>query len=300
MFKNVTDSHPALPVRRKCELSGLARSNYYRMVQTASTGKCPVDGALRSEIEKICADMSSYGYRRVTFELQRSGLRINRKRVLRLMREDNLLCRRKRKWITTTDSSHPYRVYPNLVQGIVPTKLNQIWNADITYIRLQREFVFLAVILDALSRRAIGWALSRHIDTALTLCALRMALKARSVTSGLTHHSDRGVQYAASEYTELLKANGIAISMSRKGNPYDNARAEAFMKTLKYEEVHLNEYKTLSDARENIDHFIEKVYNSKRLHSSLGYQPPIEFEAKFLNSLNQKHSTLMTGLSVSF
>ena len=298
MLKTITDSHPLLPVRRKCELSGLPRSSYYRLVQAASAPACPAEQALRGAIETICTTMSSYGYRRVTASLRREGVRVNGKRVLRLMQEDNLLCKRKRRWTRTTDSAHPYRVYPNLVRGVVPTRLNQIWNADITYIRLRNEFVFLAVILDALSRRAIGWALSRHIDTALTLSALRMALEGRVVAPGLIHHSDRGVQYAAHAYTDLLLAQGIEISMSRKGVPYDNAKAESFMKTLKYEEVYLNEYESMSDARNNIEHFIDEVYNAKRLHSALGYVPPIEFEAEFLSSLNQKHSTLIAGSSV--
>jgi transposase InsO family protein len=236
----------------------------------------------------------------VTEALHDLGYKINHKRVLGLMRKDNLLCLRKKKWIHTTDSSHGYRVYPNLASGLIPNRPNQLWVADITYIRLVREFVYLAVILDVFSRRAIGWALSRHIDTNLSLTALRMALATRNVEPGLIHHSDRGVQYAATDYTDLLRKNNIAISMSRRGNPYDNAYAESFMKTLKYEEVLLNEYETFDEAKMNLTRFIEIVYNRKRLHSSLGYRSPERFEADFTKSLYQKQSTLTTDLTVSF
>ncbi len=195
------------------------------------------------------------------------------------MREDNLLCVRKRKFIVTTDSRHGRQVYPNLAPQMVLTDLDQLWVADITYIRLREEFVFLAVMLDAYSRRVIGWALERTLQDDLTLAALRMALSQRSVPAGLVHHSDRGSQYASNDYTDLLKAHQIDISMSRKGNPWDNAACESFLKTLKYEELHRNEYRDLSEARAAIRQFLEKVYNQKRLHSALGYLPPAEFEA---------------------
>jgi putative transposase len=200
--------------------------------------------------------------------------------VYRLMREDNLLCVRKRKFVVTTDSKHARRIYPNLARDMVLTAPDQLWRADITYIRLREEFVFLAVILDAYSRRVIGWALDRTMEDGLTLAALRMALSRRTVQSGLVHHSDRGSQYASNDYTDLLKASGIGISMSRKGNPWDNAACESFMKTLKYEEVLRNEYRDLAEARTSIAEFLEKVYNEKRLHSALGYLPPAEFEAQ--------------------
>ncbi|MDI6804135.1 MAG: IS3 family transposase [Bacteroidota bacterium] len=187
--------------------------------------------------------------------------------------EDNLLCLRKKRWIRTTDSAHGYRIYPNLAQGIALTHPNQLWVSDITYVRLVREFVYAAIILDAFSRRVIGWALSRHIDAQLSLSALEMALETRTVMPGLIHHSDQGVQYAATEYTDLLKAHSISVSMSRRGNPYDNAMAESFIKTLKYEEVHLNEYETFNEAYENIRRFIDDLYNLKRLHSSLTVSP---------------------------
>ncbi len=223
--------------------------------------------------------MPSYGRRRITAELRRRGWTVNPKRVYRLMREDNLLCVRRRKFMVTTDSNHARKVYPNLARHMVLTGMDQLWRADITYIRLREEFVFLAVILDAYSRRVIGWALDRTLEDSLTLAALRMTLSRRMVQPGLVHHSDRGSQYASSDYTDLLKANRIEISMSRKGNPWDNAACESFMKTLKYEEVHRNEYRDLAEARASIAEFLDKIYNQKRLHSALGYLPPAEFEA---------------------
>lgn len=236
------------------------------------------DVELRNEIQLIALEMSAYGYRRITFELKRRGLIVNHKRVLRLMREDNLLCIRKKKYIITTDSEHTLPVYPNLVPDLNLSGINQLWVADITYVRLEREFVYLAVILDVYSRRAVGWNLGRRLDSGLCIAALGMALETRGIEPGLVHHSDRGVQYASREYTDLLKENNIRISMSRKGNPYDNAYAESFMKTLKYEEVYLSDYRSFEDACESIGYFIEQVYNLKRLHSSLGYLPPVEYE----------------------
>lgn len=202
------------------------------------------------------------------------------------MREDNLLCLRKRKFVVTTDSDHPLPVYPNLAQSMVLTGVDQLWLADITYIRLLEEFVYLAVILDAYSRRVIGWALERTLQDRLTLQALRMALARRTVTPGLVHHSDRGVQYASADYTGLLQDHGIQISMSRKGNPWDNAACESFMKTLKCEEVYRIEYRDLAHARSRIREFLEKIYNRKRLHSALGYLPPAEFERSLLGKQN--------------
>ena len=256
----------------------LPRSTWYRRQKQAGTPD--PDIGLRDHIQRLALAKSVYGYRRMTVELGRHGLLVNHKRVLRIMREDNLLCLRKRRFIKTTDSDHGLPIYPNLATGLRVDGIDQLWVSDITYIRLQGEFVYLAVILDAHSRRVIGWALSRRIDTDLTLAALQMAIKNRTVRSGLIHHSDRGVQYAAAEYVKLLKENGIAISMSRKGNPYDNAYAESFMKTLKYEEVYLSEYANLTEARQRIGHFLDQVYNRERLHSKIGYVPPEEFEAK--------------------
>ena len=203
---------------------------------------------------------------------------------------------RKRKFVVTTDSNHGRKVYPNLARYLVLTGVDQLWVADITYIRLQDEFVFLAVILDAYSRRVIGWALDRTLEEELTLGALRMALARRVVEPGLVHHSDRGSQYASSDYTDLLKDHGITISMSRKGNPWDNAACESFMKTLKYEEVHRNEYQDLAEARTSIHDFLEKVYNQKRLHSALGYVPPAEFEANLAAQNSQDAASRQIAL----
>lgn len=274
----------ALKLGSACLTLSLPRSTFYRRQKQASAPDPDID--LRDCIQRLALDKSVYGYRRMTVELSRAGLLVNHKRVLRIMREDNLLCLRKRRFIQTTDSEHGLPVYPNLARGLKVDGIDQLWVSDITYIRLKGEFVYLAVILDAHSRRVIGWELSRRIDTELTLAALKMALKNRTVRPGLVHHSDRGVQYAAAEYVNLLKENGIAISMSRKGNPYDNAYAESFMKTLKYEEVYLSEYANLTEARQRIGHFLDQVYNRERLHSKIGYVPPEEFEAK-LNRYNQ-------------
>jgi transposase InsO family protein len=233
---------------------------------------------LRSHLQRIALQWPAYGYRRVHVELRKRGWEVNHKRVLRLMRADNLLCLRRRKFILTTDSKHGLRIYPNLAKDMVLTRINQLWVADITYIRLQVEFVYLAVVLDAFSRRCIGWALQRSLEAALVLEALRRALRQRRPRPGLVHHSDRGVQYASLDYTARLQQQGIRISMSRRGNVYDNARAESFIKTLKYEEVYRTEYRNLEEAKASIQEFLEKIYNQERLHSALGYRPPLEFE----------------------
>ena len=270
-----------LTVERMVKLGRVSRSGFYRF-DDADPGPDP-DMDLRDAIQKIAVEWPAYGRPRVTRELRERGWTVNPKRVHRLMREDNLLCVRRRKFVVTTDSNHTRKVYPNLARDMVLTAINQLWRADITYIRLRDEFVFLAVILDAYSRRVIGWALDRTMEDELTLAALRMALSRRSIPRngaepGLVHHSDRGSQYASNDYTALLKTYGIEISMSRKGNPWDNAACESFMKTLKYEEVLRNEYRDLADARASICEFLEKIYNEKRLHSALGYMPPARFE----------------------
>ena len=234
---------------------------------------------LRDEIQRIALEFPAYGRPRITPELKRRGWEVGHRRVGRILREDNLLCLRRRKFrVTTTDSHHNLRVYPNLAGSMKLTGIDQLWIADITYIRLEREFIYLAVVLDAFSRRVIGWALDRHLEDDLTIPALEMALRRRKPPAGLTHHSNRGVQYASHDYTGLLKEHGARISMSRKGNPYDNAPCESFMKTLKYEQVYRQEYRDLVEARVCIERFLEKIYNSKRLHSALDYRPPVEFE----------------------
>ena len=260
-----------------CQMTGLSRAGYYRWrVPRQAT---PVEMEIRDEMQKIAVESPAYGYRRITAELQKRGFAINHKRVLRMMREDNLLCLRRRAFLVTTDSRHHLPVYPNLAREMMtPTAINQLWVADITYVRLRTEFVYLAVILDAFSRRVIGWALGQTLEAELAITALRMALDQRQPLPGLVHHSDRGVQYASLAYTELLKQHQAAISMSRKGNPYDNAACESFMKTLKQEEVYRNEYLDFQDAVASIGEFLERVYNQQRLHSALGYLPPSEFE----------------------
>jgi transposase InsO family protein len=256
----------------------LARSSYYYRPRGASPAKLQADADLRDQLEEIALRFPRYGYRRMTRQLQREGFPVNHKRVLRLMRASDLLVKCRRKWLSTTDSRHGFRVYPNLCQEVTPTGLNQLWVADLTYVRLRWEFVYVAVILDAFSRRVVGWALSRSLEADLTLSALRAALADRCPPPGLIHHSDRGVQYACEEYVKVLTETGCQISMSRRGNPYDNAQAESFFKTLKHEEVNLSEYRNLEEAAACIGAFIEQIYNRERLHSALGYLPPAEFE----------------------
>lgn len=260
-----------------CQMTGLNRAGFYR--SRVPRPVLSIEMEIRDALHKIAVEFPAYGYRRMTAALRKRGFNVNHKRVLRMMRQDNLLCVRQRKFMVTTDSRHNLRVYPNLASKMVPKAVNQLWIADITYIRLQVEFVYLAVVLDSFSRRVIGWALGRTLEAELALSALRMALHERKPQAGLVHHSDRGVQYASHEYTGLLKEHQAQISMSRKGNPYDNAACESFMKTLKYEEVYRNEYRDFHEARTSIQEFLEQVYNPKRLHSALGYLPPTEFES---------------------
>jgi putative transposase len=267
-----------LTIQRMLALGRVSRSSFYRDPRRKPNGDRDME--LRDAIQRIALEWPCYGRPRITQELRRQGWTVNPKRVYRLMREDNLLCVRRRKFVVTTDSNHTRRIYPNLARELVLTGVNQLWIADLTYIRLLEEFVFLAAILDAYSRRVIGWALDRNLDDELTLTALGMALANRRPLPGLVHHSDRGSQYASGDYIGLLETNQIRISMSRRGNPWDNAACESFMKTLKYEEVYRNEYRDLAEARTSIGEFLEKIYNQKRLHSALGYVSPAEFEAQ--------------------
>ena len=272
-----------LPITHACDALALSKPTYYRWRIRQEKDH---DTALRPVMHEIALEFPFYGYRRVTKELHHRGERINHKRVLRLMREEELLCRRKKRFKPiTTNSNHGLAVYPNLVKDVAVTRLNHVWVADITYIHLPREFVYLAVVLDLFSRKCIGWGLSRSIDTQLALEALRKAIAARQNLgfAGLIHHSDRGVQYASQAYIDQLAAKGISISMSGKGNAYENAFAESFMKTLKVEEVYINEYATFDEAYANIKQFIDRVYNEKRLHSSIGYKSPAKFEQEVLN-----------------
>jgi putative transposase len=271
-----------MSVSRMCELGHISRPSLYRFKPEVE--RADEDLSLRDAIQRIALEFPCYGRPRITAELMRRGWAVNHKRVGRIMREDNLLCLRRRKFVVTTDSNHNLRVYPNLAGKMELTGIDQLWRADITYIRLETQFVYLAVVLDAYSRRVVGWALDCNLEDDLAIAALKMAFRRRNPSEGLTHHSDRGVQYASNDYTGLLKDHGIRISMSRSGNPYDNAACESFMKTLKYEEVYRQDYRDLADARASIEQFIEKIYNGKRLHSALGYRPPVEFERSLLTS----------------
>ena len=262
---------------------GLSRAGFYRRYEEHEPAQADVE--LRDAIHKVVIESRCYGYRRVTRELvDKQGWLVNHKCVLRLMRADNLLALRKRRYVLTTDSHHPFAIYPNLAPRLVVNGSNQLWVADITYIRLRETFLYLAVILDAYSRKVIGWELGDTLEASLAVAALKRALAERSIQPGIVHHSDRGVQYASHDYVALLEAHGFLISMSRAGNPYDNAKAESFMKTLKCEEVYLKKYRDREDVRASIAHFIDDVYNGKRLHSALDYLSPTQFEAKTNNN----------------
>ena len=275
----MTQQQGSLSVERLCTLAQVSRAEYYRHWQAVAPRTA--ETALRDEVQRLALADRHCGYRRIAESLQRAGWRVNRKRVLRLMREDNLLCLRKKAFVPgTTDSRHSWRIYPNLAWRLQPSGVNQLWVADITYIRLNEGFAYLAVVLDAFSRRAIGWAIENHLEASLALAALKMALANRVITPGLlVHHSDRGVQYACRDYIGRLGAHSIQPSMSKVGCPYDNAMAESFMKTLKKEEVDGRSYRDLAQARQTIEYFLAQVYNRQRLHSALGYNTPAEIEA---------------------
>ena len=267
-----------LSVAEMCTLAGLTRANFYRWLQR----RAPRDNAmeLRAAMQKICLECRRYGYRRVTRGLVRAGFQVNHKRVLRLMRQDNLLAVRQRKFVVTTDSGHARPVFLNYAKHLQIQGPDELWVADITYIRLRREFVYLAVVLDAWSRKVLGWSLARHLQASLCCTALEAAIEARHPAQGLVYHSDRGVQYASTDYIAILERNRILGSMSRAGNPWDNAFCESFMKTLKQEEIYCNEYVDLDDLEAHLAIFIDRYYNVRRLHSSLGYLPPEEFERR--------------------
>ena len=263
-----------------CSLAKVSRASYYR--DWAKTAPAEADVDLRNEIQKIYLSHRRYGYRRVGAELRRRGRVVNHKKIRRLMREDNLLAVRRRKFVTV-DSKNALAVFPNLAPYMWPDGPDQGWVSDITYIRLRHEFVYLAVVLDAFSRRVVGWALDRHFQVSLPLRALQQAIATRHPPSGLVHHSDRGVQYASEAYVAVLFKHLIIGSMSRKGYPYDNAFCESFMRTLKEEEIYCSTYSDIDDLRKNLTYFLEVYYPLKRLHSALGYRTPAEFEAGFLN-----------------
>lgn len=269
-----------------CQAVRVSRAGFYRNYEEHAPRQADVD--LRDAIQKIVLENRFYGYRRVTAALRQQDWAVNHKRVSRLMRADNLLALRKRRYVLTTDSHHPFAIYPNLAPRLVVNGINQLWVADITYIRLRETFLYLAVVLDAYSRKAVGWELGDTLEASLAVAALGRALADRAIQPGMVHHSDRGVQYASQDYVTLLETHGFLISMSRTGNPYDNAKAESFMKTLKCEEVYLRNYRDRDEARASIAHFIEEVYNAKRLHSALGYLAPDTFEANTKQEANNK------------
>ena len=280
-----------LSVERMCQLAQVSRASFYRSLQEREPDREEME--LRAAIQQIFLEhRRRYGYRRITKELRRQGMIVNRKRVERLMQTDNLLAVQRRAFVVTTNSHHDFEVYLNLASRLKLTGLNQLWVADITYIRLQKEFVYLAVILDAFSRKVVGWALDRTLAASLPKAALEMAIAERQPGPGLVHHSDRGVQYASAEYGAVLQQHGIVPSMSRPANPYDNASCESFFKTLKREEIYANEYRDLDHLRANIEEFIDRYYNPRRLHSALGYRPPNEFEQVALTETTSLGATM--------
>ncbi len=267
----------SLSIERLCELARVSRASFYRSLKEQRPAEEETE--VRAAIQQIALEhRRRYGYRRICAELRRRGMQVNHKRVLRMMRGDNLLALRRRRFVVTTDSNHKFEVYLNLARRMKLNGIDQLWIADITYIRLRSEFVYLAVILDAFSRKVVGWALDRTLASRLTMAALEQAITQRRPRPGLVHHSDRGLQYARGEYVAILEKYGMVPSMSRPANPYDNASCESFIKTLKREEIYANKYENLENLRANIEEFIEEYYNRQRLHSALGYRSPEEFE----------------------
>lgn len=265
-----------LSIQRMCEMAGVSRASFYRHWETEEPTVAEME--LRNTIQRLALAHRYYGYRRITELLRREGFMVGAKKVRRLMREDNLLAVRQRKFVVTTDSDHTFGVYPNLAQYLELSAINQLWVADITYVRLEQEFVYLAVVLDAYSRRVIGWALSRIMNSGLVVEALERAIASRQPKPGLVHHSDQGSQYASAEYVGLLERCGAVLSMSRPGRPWENGKCESFLKTLKHEELEARMYGTLEELAEHVQEFIEQIYNLVRLHSALAYLSPVEFE----------------------
>ena len=261
-----------------CELAGVSRASFYRHWEEREPAAAETE--LRSAIQRLALAHRHYGYRRIAVLLHREGLVAGAKRVRRLMREDNLLAIRRRKFVVTTDSNHCLRVWPNLAQYLELTDINQLWVADFTFVRLEEEFVYLAVVLDAYSRRAIGWSLGQAMNSDLVVRALKKALEERRPLPGFVHHSDQGSQYASMEYVDLLEANGAVLSMSHPGCPWENGRCESFIKTLKNEEIDARPYRTLDELTAHVEEFIERIYNPVRLHSALAYLSPVEFEQR--------------------
>ena len=280
-----------LSIERMCQLAGVSRAGFYRSLRE----RAPVEEEMevRSVIQQIAVEhRRRYGYRRITAELRRRGMAVNHKRVLRILRADNLLGVQPRRFVVTTDSDHRFEVYLNLASRMKVTGINQLWVADITYIRLKNEFVYLAVVLDAYSRKVVGWALDRTLAARLPIAALQQAIAERQPPPGLVHHSDRGVQYACGDYAQVLQQHQMIASMSRPANPYDNASCESFMKTLKREEIYANEYRDLDHLFANIETFIGQYYNRCRLHSALGYRPPEEFERDASSRIHSAGATM--------
>jgi len=279
-------------VTKGCQIVGICRSTYYYKPK----GNRPSDTVLADRIERIALEYPSYGYRRITAELKRQGIKVNHKRVLRLMKQENLLCRARKAFKVTTNSAHSLKKYPNLIEDLVLYRTDQVWHADITYIRIATSFVYLAALIDGFSRRVVGYGLGRTLSADLVMAALLDAISKRN-TDDLIHHSDQGIQYCSADYVEVLKEHGVSISMSGKANPYDNAKIESFFRTLKVEEVYMFEYETYREVVSRIPYFIEEVYNRKRLHSSLGYMPPEEFENinNEKEKENESHQLVLTS-----
>jgi transposase InsO family protein len=273
-----------------CELTGVSRASFYRVWE--QTEPTAAEMAVRDAIQRACLAHRYYGYRRITALLRRQGFMVSPKKIRRLMHQDNLMAVRRRKFVVTTEAGHRFRVHPNLAESLEVTDVNQLWVADLTYLRLEQEFAYLAVVLDAYSRRVIGWALGRSLEVRLTLDALEQAITAREPQRGLVHHSDQGVQYVCQSYVDRLECCGAVLSMSRPGSPWENGRCESFINTLKYEELEARPYRTIEELREHVTEFIDQIYNVKRLHSALAYRSPIEFEQQHESDRAWRPATL--------